>query len=313
MTTRRFFEDHGSIAKYDTIVELSFRPFGSILPLLLALLVASACGRSQHTQTREFQLRGQILAVRADVSEVRIAHEAVPGLMDGMTMSFKVKDRAMLQGRQPGDMVEATLVVGDTESWLATLRKTGEKPLPVEQEEPSGPAVAFSLLEPGQPLPDATFTDTANHPWSPSSERGRAMAITFIYTRCPLPDYCPRMDRAFLEAQRLAATRGLADRVRFVTISFDPEFDTPDVLARHADSIGGDRRNWRFVTAPREVVDRFGGRLGLTVMRGDGPTVDITHNLRTAVVAPDGTLDTVLNGTDWTAATLVDRLAATLR
>lgn len=295
------------------MAELSFRPFGSIFPLLAGLLIVASCGRPSAPATREFQLRGQILAVRTDVSEVRIAHEAVPGLMDAMTMSFKVKDRALLEGRRPGDLVEAQLVVGDTDSWLASLRKTGERPLPVETEEPSGPAVAFSLLEPGQPVPEEIFTDAANRPWSPSRDRGRAVAITFIYTRCPLPEFCPRMDRAFLEAQRIAAERGLADRIRFVTISFDPDYDTPAVLARHAEAIGADRRTWTFATAPQDVVDRFGARLGLTVMRTEGPTVDITHNLRTAVVAPDGTLAAVLNGTDWTAATLVDRLAATLR
>lgn len=285
----------------------------SCLAWFLLLALGAACGRTVQQPTREFPLEGQVLAVRPDVGEVRLAHQAVPGLMDGMTMSFKVKDRTLLAERHPGDLVRATLVVGDTDSWLSTLVKTGERALPAEPAESSAPAPPFILLEPGQPLPDEAFTDAGGRPWTPSRERGRAMALTFIYTRCPMPEFCPRMDRTFLAAQRLAATRGLAERVRFVTVTFDPEFDTPEILARHAGTIGADPRNWTFVTAPREVVDRFGARLGLTVMRGDGPTVDITHNLRTAVIGPDGTVATVLNATDWTAEMLVDWLAATLK
>jgi protein SCO1/2 len=287
-------------------------PIPLLVLVALALSLPAGCRRAGNAagEPRRFELRGQVIAVRPEIGEIRIRHEAIPGYMDAMTMSFGVKDRRLLEGRRPGDLVRGTLTVTDSDAWLSALERTGTAPVLDETEAAAAPAPAFVLLEPGQPVPDESFVDQNGQPWRPSLLAGRAYALTFVYTRCPLPAYCPLMDRNFRAAQQAVAARpALRDRVRFVTVSFDPDFDTPKVLKAHAESVGADLSAWTFVTARPVVVDAFGARFGLSVMRGDEQFADITHNLRTAVVAPTGKLVKIYNGNEWTPAQLVADLA----
>jgi protein SCO1/2 len=286
--------------------------------LLGALLAAAACGNAGDPAppgpTKEYDLRGQVLSVRPEINEIRIDHEAIPGFMDAMVMSFSVKDPALLSGLARGDLVAGTLVVAPTDAWLSRLVKVGTAPVEEVAEGTAPPAVPFTLLEPGQPVPDQAFVDQNGTPWSPAAFRGKAWALGFIYTRCPLPTYCPLIDRQFKAAQVAVAARAdLRDRVRFVTVSFDPDFDTPAVLAAHARTLGAEAALWRFVTAPREEVDAFAAKFGVSVMREPDNPASITHNLRTAVVSPAGTITAIYSGGDWTPARLVEDLAAAAR
>ena len=286
----------------------------AVLVPLAACLAVGACGGSPPTpdaSAKRYGLTGQVVAVRPEIGEIRIAHDAVPGYMDAMTMSFAVKDRASLTGRQRGDLVRATLVVTETDAWLEDLRKTGFAEVVEPPEEASGPAPAFVLLEPGQPMPDVPLVDQEGRPWSAARLQGRATALTFIYTRCPLPTYCPLMDRHFRSVQRLVASKpGLADRVQLVTVSFDPEFDTPAVLKQHAASLGADLRTWSFLTGRREDVEGLAARFGVSVMRDPAKPNEITHNLRTAVIGPDGRVVTIHGGNEWTPEQLAKDLEA---
>jgi protein SCO1/2 len=283
----------------------------SFAVILAAALSLSACRGAPPPAPKQYELRGQILSLRPDVGEVQIKHDAIPGYMDAMTMSFGVKDPTLLQGRAPGDLVRGTLMVTDTDAWLSTLEKTGTAPLPAAAPETSAPAPVVDLLEPGQPVPDVGFVDQDGRLWRPGTLAGKAYALTFIYTRCPLPTYCPLMNRNFRTAQQLVAARGaLADRVRFVTVSFDPEFDTPAVLTQHATAIGADLRTWTFLTGNRTAVEAFAARFGVSVMREPDTPDTITHNLRTAVVGPAGTIARVYGGNEWTPAELVAALEA---
>jgi protein SCO1/2 len=285
-----------------------------LLPLLLP--AAASCGRSDAPVQRTYELRGQVLALRTDIREVRLAHEEIPGYMPAMSMSFAVKDPALLDGLERGDTIRATLVVTDTDAWLSRLEKTGHGPVREEQPEEADAAPAApppDLLEPGQPVPDTTFTDQAGRTFSLAATRGKAVALTFIYTRCPLPTFCPRLDRHFLAAQKQAQARAdLRGRVQFLTVSFDPAFDTPAVLEQHAASIGADLASWRFLTADQATVDRFATKFGVAILREDDEGQSITHNLRTAVIAPDGRLVRIFTGADWSPDELVAALAATL-
>ncbi len=285
-------------------------------PLLLLLLTGAACAPGPTPAQKTYPLRGQVLAVRPDIREVRVSHEAIPGYMEAMTMSFSVRDAAELAGLARGDLVSATLVVTDSDAWLSDLRKVGHAEVKDDDEDAaSSPAArpAPELLEPGQPVPEEAFVDQDGRPFSLASVKGKAVALTFIYTRCPLPNFCPRMDRHFLAAQRMVATRpGLKDKVLFVSISFDPSFDTPPVLRQHMASIGADPASWRFVTGDQQAIERFSTRFGVSIVREEAGSLEIVHNLRTAVVAPDGRLVTILTGGDWTPEQLVAALAATL-
>jgi protein SCO1/2 len=135
------------------------------------------------------------------------------------------------------------------------------------------------------------------------------IAVTFIYTRCPLPDFCPAMDRHFSAVQReVLADSVLRDHVALLSVSFDPAFDTPQVLAAHARKVGTDPRVWHFVTGDQGSIALFASRFGVSVFREGANATDLTHNLRTAVIESDGTLSTILNGTDWAPADLMNAL-----
>ena len=182
-------------------------------------MLAAGCNQAPESQTRTYQLTGQIVGMAPERREVTIRHEDIPNFMPGMTMPFTVGEAELLDGKTPGDLVTGTLGVGDTAAHLSTLTKTGHSPL---QETAGQPA----FLRPGTPVADAPLVDQSGAARPLSSLRGHRVALTFIYTRCPLPEFCPLMDRHFAAVQKaLAGKPGLAD-VRLVSVTLDPEFDT---------------------------------------------------------------------------------------
>jgi protein SCO1/2 len=220
----------------------------------------------------------------------------------------------LVERLERGDLVRATLHVTETDAWLSAIQRTGAAPVADDPAEADAPAAPTDLLEPGQAVPDTHFTDQDGQAFDFGQVRGKAVAVTFIYTRCPLPTFCPLMDRHFARAQRLAAGRAdLAGRVQLVTVSFDPAFDTPAVLKQHARAVGADESTWRFVTAPAATVDEFAARLGVAVVRERDEAGGIVHNLRTAVIAPDGRIHVILSGGDWTPERLVEELGRALQ
>lgn len=278
--------------------------------VLLALALAAGCSRPPApVEAQRYPIRGQLLGVQLDTGQVVLKHEAVTGYMDAMTMPFTVADRAQIRDRRPGDLVAATLVIEPTRSFLDAVVLTGTAPLPPGI---GGPPVAegIHVLAPGDPVPALALTSQAGQPASLADWKGQAGVVTFIYTRCPLPDFCPLMDRRFQEIQTAATGDAvLAGKVRLLSVSFDPEFDTPAVLTAHAARVGA-RAGWTFATAPPAVVDRFAAAFGVNVIRETDGT--ITHNLRTAVVGPDGRVIAVYSGNDWTAQAIVGDLRRAL-
>jgi protein SCO1 len=274
----------------------------------LALLVAAACGRGPAP--REYQLTGQILSVSPDGAELLIRHDDVKGFMPAMTMPFRLKDKGLARDRRPGDLIRATLMVTDEDSWLAAIVKTGWAPL---RDDPETRRPAVELVKPGELVPDETLVDQDGRPFRVSSLRGSAVLVTFIYTRCPLPDFCPRMDAYFGAIQQALRDGRLREPVRLLSVSFDPVFDTPAALKAHAGAVGADPRVWTFATAPADRVEAWGGRLGLSVIRDPKDPSDITHNLRTAVVDRQGRLMTILDGNRWTVDQAIAALGTTGR
>lgn len=271
---------------------------------ILTVFVVAGALLPACSRARQYDLRGQVLAVDRARQELTIRHEDIRGFMPGMTMPFKVKDPRFLDGCEPGDLVRATLVVQDATGYLSSVTRTGHAEL---TEAPPAPRV--ELLEPGQPVPDVDLTDETGVRHRLSEWRGRVVAVTFIYTRCPLPDFCPRIDQRFKTVQdEILDDPAIRDRYRLLSVSFDPAFDTPPVLAAHARQVGADPRIWRFATGGRDTVAAFASRFGTSIIR-DGVEADgVTHNLTTAVIASDGTLLSVLRGTEWAPADLLHAL-----
>jgi protein SCO1/2 len=246
--------------------------------------------------------------VRPERSEVIIKHGDIKGFMPGMTMPFTVKDAALLAGKQPGDLVKATLVVGEVEAHLSTLTKTGH----VTPDSPPPPPPP-DIRQPGDPIADAQLIDQDGKPVAFSSFRGHRVAMTFIYTRCPLPEFCPLMDKHFADIQKtIASTPALAD-VRLVTVTIDPAFDTPKVLNAHAKRQGADLSRWTFLTGDRDEVDQFAMRFGVSIARAMNDPRDITHNLRTVIIDADGKLAKTYTGNSWSPEQILTDLRSVVR
>jgi protein SCO1/2 len=270
------------------------------------LVFVAACGRGP--EPKQYELRGQVLGLKPESQEVLIKHEDITGFMPGMTMPFKVADEQLLAGIQPGDLVTATLVVAETDARLSAITKTGHTPL---EAPPASASSGFELLKDGETVPDQLLIDQDGKPRPMSAMRGHRLALTFTYTRCPMPNFCPLMDRNFQALQReIKKTPSLAD-VRLVTVSFDPEFDTPPVLKAHAARVEADPLIWSFVTGDRDEVERFAARFGVSLERAEGNPIDITHNLRTAIIDTEGRVVNVHTGNDWTPADVLADLKKT--
>ena len=271
-----------------------------------ATLGLAACGRD--TNSRSYQLTGQILVVKPETNEVLVKHEDIPGFMPAMTMPYVVSDPALLKDRAAGDLIKATLVVGQERAYLSTITKTGSAPLPEDARTTIPAAAGVQFLQPGDVVPDTPLIDQDGKPITLKTFSGSALAVSFIYTRCPLPEFCPLIDRRFSEVQALAAADPLLrGKVKLLSISFDPGFDSAAVLRAHAKKAGADPAVWRFATAEEPVVDRLAAGFGVNVIREKDGT--ITHNLRTTVIDPSGHVVSIVGDNTWTA----DELASALR
>ena len=270
------------------------------------LVLSTAACRQAGPPERQYTLVGQVVAVAPERSEITIKHEDIKGFMPGMTMPFKVQDPALLKERVPGDLVTATLVVGVVEAHLSTLTRTGTAPV---TEAP--PAPAAEGLRPGDSVADAAFVDQTGAVRRLAEWRGHRVALTFMYTRCPLPEFCPLMDRHFAAVQRAMAKAPAFSDVRLLSITMDPAFDTPMVLKAHAGRLGADAGIWSFLSPEPSGAQAFYEQFGLIVERQGPGAGDITHNLRTVVLDADGKVTTVRTGNDWTPAQLIGDIKAT--
>jgi len=264
--------------------------------LVLATMVLAAACRQAPVEHR-YELNGQVLSIAADRMEATIKHEDIPNFMAGMTMPFEVRDAKELEGLTAGDLVTATLVVEENGAYITGVTRTGEAPLP--QAAPSASS-GFELLKPGEAVPTTAFFDQDGRSRSFEAFKGSTVVLTFIYTRCPIPTFCPMMDRNFVALQERIKASPAMKGVRLVTVSFDPVTDTPAVLKAHAAKLGADPAIWALLTGDRDEVDRFAMRFGVSLSRNISDATDITHNLRTAIIDPDGRLLKTYTGNAWT-------------
>lgn len=275
------------------------------LTAVAAALTSGACHR--EPQPEVYTVHGQLLAVRKAEREVVIQHDDVKGLMPAMTMPFKVATKVSLDGLSAGDYVTATLAVTRDDSWLTAIAGTGRRgPVPQGMVLPH---VMAPPLAAGDAIPAVHLVDQANHAFTPADLRGHVWALTFVYTRCPLPTFCPTLERRFQEVQRAITGGGPLAGTRLVAVSLDPAYDRPPVLDAHARTLGANPAIWQFATGDPSTVDKFLERFGVVVERGDGSADSITHSMRTVVVDRDLRITRVFDGTGWT----VDELIAALR
>ena len=254
-----------------------------------------------------YEVRGVLQSVDLPRQEATVAHENIPGYMPAMTMSFAVHDLAALPALHPGDKLAFRLCVTAQAAWIDQVRQTGETAaLPIAP----APATAAPELKLGDLLPEIALTDATGQTLHLHDFRGQALAITFIYARCPLPNYCPLMNQNFRTAQDLLARLSAGDHWHFFSISLDAANDTPDVLERLTGSYGADPRHWTFVTAPEAQVRQLGRAVGLQFNLGGSGR--ISHNLRTVVVNAAGRIRQIYQGNSWTPQDLAAEIRAAM-
>jgi len=265
--------------------------------VLSALAAALAVGCSQNAPKR-YPLHGQILAVDAAHQQLTIKHEDIPGFMPGMTMSYPVASAALMQDRAPGETITATLEVSDMTGRLVAIEHRGTAPLPAGT---NAVAMASALLDVGDAMPDVALIDQRDQRRSLAEWKGTTTLITFVYTRCPLPNFCPLMDQHLGTLQRsVSEDSTLKGRVKLISVSIDPAFDTPAVLAAHAAHVKADPDVWTFLTGDVGTIDHLAAQFGVGVLRDPQDATNITHNLRTTLIGADGRLVKVYSGNDWT-------------
>jgi protein SCO1 len=278
----------------------------------LWLFLAVDCGLAASGEGVKFySAHGMVQQIAADRHTVTIHHQSIPGYMMEMTMDFSVKDTNELSGISAGDEINFTLAVGDTNSWVTRLQLVAHHVAAVTNNtfvfhDDSGE------LGVGDPLPDGLLMTEDGREAHFSDFRGQAVAFTFFFTRCPLPDFCPRMNRNFAEARRLLLSNPNAPtNWQFLSISFDPDFDRPAVLASYAGLYrGDDTRHWLFAAASTNTLADLAPRLDLMVMH-QGP--NISHNLRTVVLDTQGRIARQFDGNSWTPEQLADALSQAAR
>lgn len=265
-----------------------------ILPAaLFASLLLQGCA-AQPTERERYEIKGRVVSVDRAKGEVSLDHEEVKGYMAAMTMDFPIRDAEALKVLEPGDQVQAFLVVADDASyWLDS---------PVITKGlggvPATPPAGSKEPQPGAEVPDAKLVNQDGRPLSPKQFKGRALVVTFIYTRCPLPDQCPLMSANFARLNAaILADEELRKRAHLLSVTLDPEFDKPSVLKSYGGTYaGGKFDNWDFATGDPAEVRRFAEFFGL-IYKAEGEQV--VHSLRTAVVTPAGRLFKIYRGNEW--------------
>lgn len=262
-------------------------------------------GASTNLQT--FEVTGVVQQVHFSRKEVEIKHQAVPGYMPAMTMPFDVKDTNELSGLAPGQPVQFRLLVTDTEGWIDHIRKVGA---PTNNIPTTGDFRLVRDVNPlsvGDLLPDYHLTNQLGQALSTRQYRGQALALTFLFTRCPYPNFCPRMANNFEEVQkRMLALPNGPSNWQLLTISFDPEFDKPDVLKAYAEAHGYDPRHSTFATGELIDITAIAEQFGLAFWKDNAGSIN--HNLRTAVIDPAGRVQKIFEGNEWTPAELAAEL-----
>lgn len=271
--------------------------------LLLAFVFAGCDARRGSVESPAglvtYEARGVVKEVRPELRKVVIAHEAIPGYMGAMTMEFEAAEAGELDGLQPGDAITFRLAITDTRGWIERVRKTGRAPVPATT------LAAPALAEVGAPLPDCALTDQRGRRLRLREFHGRALALTFIYTRCPFPDFCPRMSDQFRAVQQALLAAGAREDWSLLSITIDPQHDTPERLAAFAERYEASPAHWTFLTGDPVEIEKLGQFFGVAIVRNGA---EWNHNLRTVVVDPAGRVQKVFAGNEWKPEELVAEL-----
>ena len=279
--------------------------------LILSVIFTSSCNHSKPPAIKHYPFTGRVVSIDSKSQTALIDGDLVQGYMEAMAMTYKFKPPSVLRDLAPGDSISADLVVVDhdprdestpEESWLENVKVTGHEKAP-----PTASPTSFHMPSAGEDVPDFAFTNQDGKRVTLHQYRGKTLLVTFIYTRCPFPDFCPRMSGNFAEIYKQADTNPQLAALHLLSISFDPEHDSPKILRDYGFSVAHAHSaqlfgRWEFAAPRAADLPKIAEFFALTVKPEGGM---ITHNLSTAVIGPDGKIVSWYHGADWQVADVV--------
>ncbi|CAN5320888.1 SCO family protein [soil metagenome] len=286
---------------------------------LLAILLFTACQKTQtqnqntSTEAKRYKIKGKVVSVDKAAKKAEIEHEEIVGYMAAMTMKFPIKDDWVWDDLAVGSEIQADLVVDKGDYWLENL---GISALPNPNQTPLPVNDKFAQI--GKQIVDFNLTNQDGKTISSKDFRGRAWAITFIYAQCPLPDYCIKMSTNFSDAANQIVNSEYKDKLALLSISFDPEHDTPAKLKQYRQGylgkdVAADKSVWQLAVGKDAEVRKIADFFGLRYEADQTNKTQFNHSLRTAIIAPDGKVTKIFAGNEWTPSDLLRELQAALK
>jgi protein SCO1 len=283
--------------------------FAVISILLIALTCNTGCRRHNAANEKRFELKGKVVAVEPEKHLVTIAHEEIKDFMPGMTMPFTLPDEATLGYLASGDEINATLVVDGSQSWLENVVIT-------RQSADTSSTTGITEAKEGDEVPDFTMVNQDGKDIRLHNFIGKTLLLTFIYTRCPLPEYCNLMSTNFADVdQELQKQPDVYSKTHLLSITIDPEYDTPKVLrsygAAHTERYENETfEHWDFATGTKDQIKGVAQFFGLRYFQGND---QIIHGLRTVIVGPDGKVAKVYRDNQWKPEEVVNEMVRLAR
>jgi protein SCO1/2 len=277
-------------------------------------LPATPANAAAQTNERTFSVKGVLKEIKPDGKTAVIQHEEIPNYMPAMTMPLEVRNPNELAGLQAGDRISFRMVVTETDGWIDQVKKEGTNNVYQPPVVESFRAVRnVEPLNVGDAMPDYPFVNEEGEAIRLSQYKGQALAFSFIFTRCPFPLFCPKMNENFAEAyKKLTTTQGAPTNWHLLSISFDPAFDTPAVLKNYARRYKYDPKHWNFVTGQIIDIDAITEQFGLYFAR-EGGGANFNHNLRTVVVDAAGRVQKIFIGNEWKPDELYEEMVKAAR
>lgn len=283
---------------------------------VLGLLTLFACGCQAAKPSAVYTVKGIIREISADRRMITIQHEEISGYMSAMTMPFPVKSPELLDGFVPGEEVRFRLVVFPRDAYIDWIIATQPSPGRSGDKKPSTPnspdnQSELHLPQSGEPAPDFDLVNQDGRAVRLSDYKGKIVALNFIYTRCPLPTYCPRLMEEFDAAQKLLKDVMGRDVV-FLTLTFDPRFDTPAVLKQYGGRYKADYASWQLLSGEPEEIRKVASFFNVAYWISPQGTIE-SHTLSAAVVDRTGRVAQFYSGQRWNASDLVRDVRELLR
>src|SRR5215475_897064 len=266
--------------------------------MALALL---GCGRSTNSEegADHYDTRGVVRGFSPDRSTIEIQHENIPGFMPSMTMPFVARDPKQIADLKTGDAISFRMAVTQKDFWIENVKKIRREDVDVAEpkQTPPMPTERDARLKEGDGLPTFSLTNQNGERISLDTFRGQPFVLTFVFTRCPVPNFCPRMSNNFEELQAaIKAGSGTLATTRLLSVTLDPDYDTPKVLSDYAAFHQAEPKIWSFATGDEKEIDSL-TRAFSVYRQTEGGT--ISHGLATALVNPNGIIEKIWRGNAW--------------